>query len=133
MHEASIALSLIEVAQDVLRENGGTRVSALSVRIGQWSAVVPEALHAAFPAAAAGTPLQGARLSVVRVLGVGECPQHGPVTLELSKGLRCPLCGAPTPKLLQGDELELDELEIAPSVPASGALSNRPELAEEES
>lgn len=133
MHEASIALSLIEVACEVLRENGGSRVSALSVRLGQWSSVVPEALHAAFPAAAQGTPLQGARLSIVRVPGVGECPQHGPVTLELSKGLRCPLCDLPTPKLLQGDELELDELEIAPSVSTSGALSNRPKLAEEKS
>ena len=112
MHEASIALSLIEVAQDVLRENGGGRVSALTVRLGQWSAVVPEALHAAFPAAAQGTPLQGARLSITSVPGVGECPQHGPVTLELTRGLRCPVCGAPTPRLLQGDELELDEVEI---------------------
>jgi hydrogenase nickel incorporation protein HypA/HybF len=132
MHETSIAVSLIDVAQDVLREHGGVRVRALTVRIGQWSAVVPEALQAAFPAAAAGTPLQGARLSVVRVPGMGECPQHGPVTLELSKGLRCPLCGSSTPRLVQGDELELDELEIEPSVPASGVLNYRPELAEEE-
>ena len=112
MHEASIALSLIEVARDVLREQGGSRVSALTVRIGQWSSVVPEALQAAFPAAAAGTPLEGARLSIVPVSGVGECPEHGPVTLELSRGLRCPLCDAPTPRLLEGDELELDELEL---------------------
>lgn len=110
MHEASITLSLIEVAQDVLRENGG-RVTALTVRIGQWSAVVPQALRAAFPAAAAATPLEGSHLSIVRTAGVGECPSHGPVTLELAKGLRCPLCGAPTPKLLEGDELELDEME----------------------
>ena len=110
MHEASIALSLIEVAQDVLREQGGSRVSALTVRIGQWSSVVPEALSAAFPASAQGTPLEGAALSIVRVSGVGECPEHGPVTLELTRGLRCPLCDAPTPTLLEGDELELDEL-----------------------
>ena len=38
MHEASIALSLIEVAREVLREHGGGRVTALTVRIGQWSA-----------------------------------------------------------------------------------------------
>ena len=28
------------------------------------------------------------------------------------RGLRCPLCDAPTPTLLQGDELELDGLEL---------------------
>lgn len=115
MHEASIALALIDVACDVLREHGAARASALTVRVGQWSSVVPEALAAAFPACAEGTSLAGARLSIERVPGVGECPQHGPVELELQRGLRCPLCGAPTPRLLQGDELELDQLELDPS------------------
>ena len=112
MHEASIALALIDVAHDVLREHGAARATALTVRIGQWSSVVPAALQAAFPAAATGTELEGARLSIVTVPGVGECPTHGPVELEVTRGLRCPLCGLPTPTLLQGDELELDELEL---------------------
>ena len=43
---------------------------------------------------------------------MAECPQHGRVELNLQRGLRCPLCDAPTPQLLQGDELELDELEL---------------------
>ncbi|MBX8463612.1 hydrogenase maturation nickel metallochaperone HypA [Deinococcus sp. RIT780] len=113
MHEASIALSLIDVASEVLRENGGARASALTVRVGAWSSVVPEALTAAFPACAQGTPLEGAHLNVVTVPGVGECPTHGPVTLDVRRGLRCPACGAPTPTLVQGDELELDEIELA--------------------
>ena len=112
MHEASIALDLIRVAETVALEHGSGRVLSLTVRIGQWSAVVPEALHAAFPACAKGTLLSGARLSIESVPGVGLCPLHGRVELELQRGLRCPLCGAPTPKLLQGDELELDEVEL---------------------
>ena len=112
MHEASVALSLIGVAETVAAENGGGRILALTIRIGQWSAVVPEALHAAFPACAEGTVLEGARLSIERMPGVGLCPQHGPVELKLTRGLRCPLCNAPTPQLLQGDELELDEVEL---------------------
>jgi len=113
MHESSIALALIDVACDVLREHGADRATALTVRIGQWSSVVPEALHAAFPACAGGTPLEGARLDITRVPGVAACPDHGPVELDLTRGLRCPICGLPTPTLLQGDELELDELELA--------------------
>lgn len=112
MHEASIALDLIRVAETVALENGGGRILSLTVRVGQWSAVVPEALHAAFPACAEGTLLQGARLSIESVPGVGLCPLHGRVELELQCGLRCPVCDAPTPQLLQGDELELDEVEL---------------------
>ncbi|GGR93565.1 hydrogenase maturation nickel metallochaperone HypA/HybF [Deinococcus sedimenti] len=112
MHEASVALALVDVATEALHEHGGARVTALTVRVGAWSSVVPEALMAAFPACAAGTPLQGARLTVVRVPGVGDCPAHGPVELDLTRGLRCPSCGAAVPALVQGDELELDELEL---------------------
>ena len=112
MHEASIALSLIDVACEVLHEHRASHALALTVRVGQWSSVVPEALQAAFPACAEGTPLQGAALTIERVPGVAECPNHGPVELQLALGLRCPLCGAPTPHLLQGDELELEALEL---------------------
>ena len=112
MHEASVALSLIGVAETVAAENGGGRILALTVRLGQWSAVVPEALQAAFSVCAEGTLLEGSRLSIQSIPGVGLCPQHGRVELNLQRGLRCPLCDAPTPRLLQGDELELDELEL---------------------
>ncbi|SMB78729.1 hydrogenase maturation nickel metallochaperone HypA [Deinococcus hopiensis] len=112
MHESSVALALIEVAREVLREHGAAQATALTVRIGQWSSVVPEALRAAFPACAEGSPLEGARLEITHVPGVAECPNHGPVELNLMRGLRCPICGAPTPALLQGDELELAELEL---------------------
>ncbi|GGN46977.1 hypothetical protein GCM10010842_38050 [Deinococcus daejeonensis] len=54
MHEASIALSPIDVASEVLREHGAARASALTVRAGQWSSVVPEALTAAFRRARRG-------------------------------------------------------------------------------
>jgi hydrogenase nickel incorporation protein HypA/HybF len=113
VHEASIALALIRVAETVALENGGGRILSLTVRIGQWSAVVPVALHAAFPACTEGTLLEGARLSIQLVPGVGLCPLHGRVELELQRGLRCPVCDAPTSQLLQGDELELDEVELA--------------------
>ena len=112
MHEASVALDLIRVAETVALEHGGARVLALTVRIGQWSAIVPAALLAAFPGCAEGTLLEGARMSIQPVPGVGLCPVHGRVELELTRGLRCPVCGTPTPQLLQGDELELDALEL---------------------
>lgn len=118
VHEASIALDLVRAASEVAREHGGERVSRVGVRIGEWSSVVPGALAFAFPEAARGTLLEGAALDIERVPGVGECPRHGPVPLDLTRGLRCPACGAPTPHLLQGDELELDTLELGAKEPA---------------
>ena len=37
MHETSIALALMGVASGGLREHGAARITALTVRVGQWS------------------------------------------------------------------------------------------------
>ena len=43
--------------------------------------------------------------------GGRACP-HWPRRLQLALGPALPVCDVPTPMLLQGDELELDELEL---------------------
>ena len=112
MHEASVALELVSLATQLAQQHGARRVRALGVRLGVVGSVVPQALEFAFPSAAQGSLLEGARLIVERVEAVARCPACGPVALELQRGLRCPQCGQPTPELLAGEELELDWLEL---------------------
>ena len=112
MHEASVALELVNIAAQLAQQHGARRVRALGVRLGAVGSVVPQALAFAFPSAAQGTLLEGARLAVEWVEAVARCPVCGPVVLGLQLGLRCPQCGQPTPELLAGDELELDWLEL---------------------
>ena len=112
MHEASVALDLVQLALEVAAEHGARRVTHLTVRVGEWSSVVPEALAFAFPECARATIAERARLSIERVPGMARCARCGPVRLDLALGLRCPRCGAPTPEFLSGAELELDTLEF---------------------
>lgn len=58
MHELSIALSLVDLAQEEA-ERLGARVCALHLRIGALAGVVPEALLASCEMACAATPLEG--------------------------------------------------------------------------
>lgn len=113
MHEASIAQSLITLAEDYCRQNGHASISALRVRVGSLSGVLPDALHFAFDAMRAGTMAHGAELLIEEVRPRCSCGQcggefhfDGPYVLE------CPLCGASDVIVTGGRELDLAEMEV---------------------
>jgi hydrogenase nickel incorporation protein HypA/HybF len=112
MHELSIALSLVDMAQEEAEKLGG-RVCALHLRIGALAGVVPEALQASFEMACAETPLEGSRLVIEDVPVVVYCPQcRAERELRSGQSFCCAICGTPTPQIERGRELELVALEI---------------------
>lgn len=112
MHELSIALSLVDLAQEEAERLGG-RVCAVHLRIGALAGVVPEALLASFEMASAETPLEGSRLVIVDAPVVVYCPQcRAERELRSVQSFCCPVCGTPTPQVKRGRELELVALEI---------------------
>jgi hydrogenase nickel incorporation protein HypA/HybF len=113
MHELSIALSLLEVAEEEAGRHGGARVRALHLKLGALSGVVKEALAGAYELARAGSPCAEAELVIEEVPAVAYCPACAAErTLEALPLLCCPVCGAPTPQVLRGRDLELVALEI---------------------
>lgn len=112
MHELSLALNLVEIAQEEGARLGG-RVSAVHVRLGALAGVVREALLSSYEMASADTPLQGSRLVIEDVPVIVICDQCGeqPVP-DGSYWLGCPRCGTPAPVLRDGKDMELIALEI---------------------
>lgn len=113
MHELSIASGILEVVTDRLRESGGERVTAVTLRVGRLAGVQEWPLRMAFEAVAEGTPLNGAELRVVVVPVRVHCPRCG-IERDLPGigRLACPACGTPTGDLRGGNELEVDSIEI---------------------
>jgi hydrogenase nickel incorporation protein HypA/HybF len=112
MHELSIALSLVEIAEEEA-ERLGARVSAVHLRLGALSGVVKEALYSSYEMACADTPLRGSRLVIDEVPVVvycADCDQQRP--LESIQSFCCSSCGAPTLDVRQGREIELIALEV---------------------
>lgn len=114
MHELSVSQSLIEiVAAQLVDEPADARVSVVRVRIGAFAGVVPAALRSSFPIAAAGTRLDGARLEIAEVPLVVWCPRcGGERRLPGAQRLRCPDCGARTPDVRSGRELDVSSVEL---------------------
>jgi hydrogenase nickel incorporation protein HypA/HybF len=64
VHELSIAMSLAELVEEQLADEPGAAVTAVDIRIGTLSSVVPEALQFAWEPVAQGTRLHGSELRI---------------------------------------------------------------------
>jgi len=112
VHELSIAASIIDVAREEA-ERRGVRVSTVFLKLGPLSGVVKEALLTCYELAATGTPLEGSRLEVEDVPVTVFCPVcREQRTVASMQMLCCPECGAPTPDVRGGTELQVTALEV---------------------
>jgi hydrogenase nickel incorporation protein HypA/HybF len=64
MHELSIALNIVEIAQEELTRQGGERVCAVYLEVGPLAGVAKEALLFSFGLASEGTPIEGSKLII---------------------------------------------------------------------
>ncbi len=112
VHELSIAMSIVEMAEEEALRHGG-QVSAVHLKLGALSGVVKEALLSSYEMACADTLLAGSQLIVEEIPIVVFCAQcnvqHG---LTSAQWFCCPDCGTPSSDIVQGKELEVVALEI---------------------
>jgi hydrogenase nickel incorporation protein HypA/HybF len=117
MHELSIAMSIVELAEEEA-ERRGVHVDAVHLKLGVLSGVVREGLLSCYEMACENTPLQGSRLVVEDVPVVIFCPSCRAQRLLNSIQLFCcPECGTPCSEIVQGKELEVIALEIQECAP----------------
>jgi hydrogenase nickel incorporation protein HypA/HybF len=117
MHELSIAMSIIELAEEEA-ESRGVEITAVHVRLGALSGVVKEALLSCFEMACVDTPLQASRLMIEELPVVIFCPIcQAQRTLKSIQLFCCPECGTPCSEIVQGKELEVVAMEIQECAP----------------
>jgi hydrogenase nickel incorporation protein HypA/HybF len=120
MHELSIAMSIVEMAEEQSERNGGVKVTAVHLKLGPLSGVVKRALENAFSLAREGTILENAELLVEQVPIVAHCPKcQADRTLPSMQRFTCPICETPVSEIIHGRELEVVALEIEELCPGS--------------
>jgi hydrogenase nickel incorporation protein HypA/HybF len=114
MHELSIAMSIVEMAEEESARRGGLQITAVHLRLGALAGVVKDALLFSYEMACEQTPLAGSKLVVEEVPGVVYCPAcNARRPVQSSEWFRCPECGGIAAEILEGKELELVSLEVA--------------------
>jgi hydrogenase nickel incorporation protein HypA/HybF len=113
MHELSIAMSIVDLAEEESARLGGARITAVHLRLGLLSGVVKDALLSSFEMACEDTPLAGSRLIVEEVpvlVFCRTCDARRPV--HSTQLFCCSECGTPTGEVVQGKELLVVGLEV---------------------
>ena len=122
MHPSSLARSLADFiceqisGMDLRHE----RVTKVHIRVGDFCRVAAADVHDAFSAIVIGTPLQNCRLEIEPVELVVFCPHcHKEQMILDAHELKCPNCGAHTPRVVQGRELEIVSIETTETAQSS--------------
>lgn len=113
MHELGVVFYVIKDVKNVAEENQVTKVSAVTIELGEVSAVIPEYLVDCWNWARKKEPiLEDAELKIERLEAVSFCEdcQTEYPTVEFAK--ICPKCGSEHTYLLRGNEFNIKEIEV---------------------
>jgi hydrogenase nickel incorporation protein HypA/HybF len=121
MHELAIAESVLAIVE---RHAAGRRVVEVQVRVGHLRQVVPSALEFAFELAGRGTVAEGATLVLEQVAAAGRCRACGERTTFAAFPFICEACGGWDIELTQGQELQVEALELEAALATKGGSAH---------
>jgi hydrogenase nickel incorporation protein HypA/HybF len=108
----SIAQSIIEVVDEQLRNLPPRKVVSVKVKIGGLTAVEPGSLSFCFDVISKGTILDGAQLDIEEVPIQGHCADCNQDFIVEKFFFACPVCHNANVKLISGEELLVDSIEV---------------------
>lgn len=112
MHELGIVFHIIRSVETVAQENQLSEVAAVTLEIGEVSTVIPSYLTDCWKWACGRTELlKGCILRVETVPAVTYCEACGRTYGTVEYGKTCPCCGSGQTYLIQGNEVNIKEIE----------------------
>lgn len=112
MHELGVVFHMVDLLEEVGREQSLTRIAKVAVDIGEVSGVVTDFFEDAWQwASDKHDLLRGAELHVNRIPAVTVCNACGKTYPTVPQGRICPHCESADTVLLRGNELTIREIE----------------------
>jgi len=112
VHEFSVCSALLSQVEAIAAEHDAVAVKAISLRVGPLSGVEPHLLDRAFSVARIGTLAENAELIVEALPVRVRCQQCGAESEASANRLICGTCGDYRTRLVSGDELLLNSVEL---------------------
>lgn len=112
MHEFSIALSIVDIAEEAVASNCGTAVERIVLDVGQLSGIELDALSFVWDAATKSSVLEGAERDIHIIPGKAiclECQQEFEASTLIAE---CKQCGSYFYDILEGKELQVRSITI---------------------
>jgi hydrogenase nickel incorporation protein HypA/HybF len=112
VHELSIIAGLFEILEEKAREQGASRVTAVTIRVGRLSGVVPDLLVSAFDAYKKGTLAEEARLEIETAPFDFRCRACGGGDVRDDPVVACAACASNDVELRGGMDIVVERIEI---------------------
>jgi hydrogenase nickel incorporation protein HypA/HybF len=112
MHELSVCRALLDQVSCLALARGASAVTTVSLRLGPLAGIEPALLQAAFREASPGTVARDAELVIAAVPLRVACLCCGAVGDATLTRLSCAICGSARTRLLSGDEMLLDSVDL---------------------
>lgn len=112
MHEMSIASSLIEQVLELVEQNNASKVTTVSLEVGQMRRIVPDFMETAWQSVTAETVADESVLEIDEIGIKARCNKCGlEFECELDNYL-CPKCVCADVDILQGNEIILTSVDM---------------------
>lgn len=108
MHELGITRNIVSIVEDAAK---GRRVRRVTLDVGRFAGVMPDALAFCFDVVSKGTSLEGALLEIREITGRCRCRGCG-AEFETSTLYQACGCGSRLLERLAGEELKIREMEL---------------------
>lgn len=112
MHEFSIALSIIEIAEKESKAANANSITELVLDIGTQSGIEVYALEAALEMAVINTALEKAKIQINQIQAEAKCKDCSEVFTIENIFDPCPKCGGFYHEIISGKELKVKSLLI---------------------
>jgi hydrogenase nickel incorporation protein HypA/HybF len=117
MHEMAVTESILRITLDHAGRAHASRVSAITIKLGQLSSLVDDSIRFYWDLIAVDTIAEKAELRFERVPARALCLDCQTEFALPKDSFACPKCRSERFKIVAGDEMTVESIEIEPSTP----------------
>ena len=110
MHELSIAMSVIDIADEYAAKANAEVVNEVEIEVGELSGVILDALEFAMEVAVKGTILENSTCRYITIPGIARCKQCSHEFNTDNLHTPCPQCNSYEQEIISGRELRVKSL-----------------------
>jgi len=113
MHEFSIALGIVKIAEDEIAKTKAKKVDLIELEIGTLAGIEIDSLEFVWPSAVKDSVLEFAKKKITIIHGKGKCIDCDTIFDVNNIYDSCPNCNSYLKGILTGKELKVKSLEVS--------------------
>ena len=110
MHELALAEGIIDIIDAEQKKHGFSKVTGITLAVGEFSGIVPECIRDFFPIAAKGSAAENADIEISVIAAEFRCPDCSYEGGIDRKQACCPECGSTGIRMVRGREFYVENL-----------------------